>query len=77
MSALVCFTRKRQTRGKQIDLDYCLIEKLQYFVKIMQDNNIRITSRGTWFISSTHNKNDFDQTIIAFEKTLKNLKEKE
>ena len=53
------------------------IEKLQYFVKIMQDNNIRITSRGTWFISSTHNKNDFDQTIIAFEKTLKNLKERE
>jgi glutamate-1-semialdehyde 2,1-aminomutase len=49
------------------------IEKLHHFVKIMQDNKIRITGRGTWFISSSHSKKDFDETVISFEKTIKNL----
>ena len=48
-------------------------EKLHHFVKIMQDNKIRITGRGTWFISSSHSKKDFDETVVSFEKTIKNL----
>ena len=39
----------------------------------MQDNKIRITGRGTWFISSAHSKKDFEETVVSFEKTIKNL----
>ena len=39
----------------------------------MQDNKIRITGRGTWFISSAHTKKDIKETIKSFSKSLDTL----
>ena len=39
----------------------------------MQDNKIRITGRGTWFLSFAHTKEDIKNTIKAFEKSLDKL----
>ena len=49
------------------------LKKLQKFVKKMQDNKIRITGRGTWFISSAHTKKDIRETIKSFSKSLDTL----
>ena len=45
----------------------------QKFIRIMQDNKIRITGRGTWFISSAHTKADIKKTIKSFSKSLDQL----
>ena len=46
------------------------LKKLQRFIRKMQDNNVRITGRGTWFISSAHSITDIKKTIKAFKKSL-------
>ena len=45
----------------------------QKFIKIMQNNKIRITGRGTWFVSFAHTSTDIKNTIKSFKKTLDNL----
>ena len=39
----------------------------------MQNNGIRITGRGTWFISYSHTNKDMIKTISAFKKSLSKL----
>jgi len=39
----------------------------------MQDNKIRITGRGIWFISYAHTKTDIKNTIKSFTKSLEQL----
>jgi len=48
----------------------------QKFIRKMQDNKIRITGRGTWFISSAHSNLDINNTIKAFKKSISNLHKK-
>ena len=36
----------------------------------MQDNKIRVTGRGTWFISYAHTDTDVKKTIKSFSKSL-------
>jgi glutamate-1-semialdehyde 2,1-aminomutase len=45
----------------------------QKFIRKMQDNKIRITGRGTWFISYAHTKTDIKNTIKSFTKSLDQL----
>ena len=45
----------------------------QKFIKKMQDNKIRITARGTWFISHAHTQTDINKTISSFNKSLNEL----
>ena len=42
----------------------------QKFIRKMQDNKIRITGRGTWFISYAHTNTDIKKTIKSFSKSL-------
>ena len=45
----------------------------QRFIREMQNNKIRITGRGTWFISFAHTKSDIKNTIKSFSKSLDQL----
>ena len=45
----------------------------QKFIRKMQDNKIRITGRGTWFISYAHTDIDIKNTINSFSKSLDQL----
>ena len=40
-------------------------------IEKMQNNNIRITGRGTWFISNAHSIKDMNETISSFKKSIK------
>ena len=45
----------------------------QKFIRAMQDNKVRITGRGTWFISFAHTNTDIKNTIKSFSKSLDQL----
>lgn len=65
----VSFTKKKIIKDnkeyRETDQD-----QLQRFIKVMHDKNIRITSRGTWFISSAHTKKDIIRTINSFKSAI-------
>jgi glutamate-1-semialdehyde 2,1-aminomutase len=44
------------------------------FVKLLQDQGIRITSRGTWFMSTAHTDDDIDRTLARVERALAGVK---
>ncbi|HEY3061828.1 MAG TPA: aspartate aminotransferase family protein [Chloroflexota bacterium] len=48
-------------------------EKLKRFLHALQDNGIRPTSRGTWFLSTAHTNADIEETISAAERALATL----
>ena len=66
------FTKKISVNNHKDYLETDLIT-LQKFIRLMQDNKIRITGRGTWFLSFAHTKEDIKNTIKAFEKSLDKL----
>ncbi len=46
---------------------------LRRFVAGLQDRGIRVASRGTWFLSGAHTREDIDQTLEASFETLRAL----
>ena len=68
----ISFTNKKILNNYQdyIETDK---EKLKIFIQKLQNNKIRITGRGTWFISSAHSKRDMEKTIISFKKCINKL----
>jgi glutamate-1-semialdehyde 2,1-aminomutase len=66
------FTKKLTLNNHQDYLETDL-KTLQKFIRLMQDNKIRITGRGTWFLSFAHTQEDINNTIKAFEKSLDKL----
>lgn len=43
------------------------------FVTALQDEGVRITSRGTWFLSTAHSDEDLDRTVEAVDRVLERL----
>ena len=68
----ISFTSKKEVDDYE---DYLSSDnkKLRSFIQNMQNNGIRITGRGTWFISYAHTTKDMMKTISAFEKSLSKL----
>ncbi len=68
----ISFTNKKILTNYQdyIETDK---EKLKIFIQKLQNNKIRITGRGTWFISSAHSIRDMEKTIISFKKCINEL----
>ena len=48
--------------------------KLGKFVLGLQEEGIRILSRGTWYLSAAHTEEDIDAAIKAATETLKSMK---
>jgi glutamate-1-semialdehyde 2,1-aminomutase len=40
------------------------------FLRALQDRGVRVTSRGTWFLSAAHRDADIDETLAAAETAL-------
>jgi glutamate-1-semialdehyde 2,1-aminomutase len=49
------------------------LERLRRFLRALQDHGVRVTSRGTWFLSAAHTDADIDETLAAAEKALASL----
>jgi len=43
----------------------CDLSRQSRFVEILMEEGVRITSRGTWFLSSAHTENDIESTAQA------------
>jgi glutamate-1-semialdehyde 2,1-aminomutase len=41
------------------------LDKQSKFIQLMDEENVRITSRGTWFISAAHTETDVDTALAA------------
>jgi glutamate-1-semialdehyde 2,1-aminomutase len=65
----ISFTKKTILKNHKDYLETDL-KTLQKFIRVMQDNKIRITGRGTWFISYAHTDTDLKKTIKSFNKSL-------
>ena len=68
----ISFTKKTILRDHKDYLETDL-NTSQKFIRAMQDNKIRVTGRGTWFISYAHTDTDIKKTIKSFSKSLENL----
>jgi glutamate-1-semialdehyde 2,1-aminomutase len=47
--------------------------KFAEFQRAMQDRGVRITTRGTWMVSTAHTENDIDRAISTAEEVLASL----
>jgi glutamate-1-semialdehyde 2,1-aminomutase len=54
---------------------YCASDrtKLCRFVDALLDSGVRITPRGTWFLSTAHTEMDIEQTVTAARKALQSV----
>jgi glutamate-1-semialdehyde 2,1-aminomutase len=43
------------------------------FLRALQDHGVRVTSRGTWFLSSAHTPDDVDRTLAAAAAALREV----
>jgi|TARA_B100001079_G_C16363059_1_gene493803 glutamate-1-semialdehyde 2,1-aminomutase len=66
----ISFTSKKILKNYH-DYQKTNLNKLKSFIEKMQNNNIRITGRGTWFISNAHSIKDMNETISSFKKSIK------
>ena len=66
------FTEQTEIRNYRDYLKCDLIRQRQ-FVEALIQNGVRITSRGTWFLSAAHTDKDIDATIAAAESALKSV----
>lgn len=46
------------------------LERQRRFLRALQDHGVRVTSRGTWFLSAAHTDADIDETLAAAERAL-------
>jgi glutamate-1-semialdehyde 2,1-aminomutase len=51
----------------------CDLTRQKQFVEALVKNGVRITSRGTWFLSTAHTDDDIDTTIGAAETAMKSI----
>jgi glutamate-1-semialdehyde 2,1-aminomutase len=67
--------------GSEVPWDYrsyiaCFdLSRLARFVRALQDRGVRITLRGTWFVSSAHTEVDIEQTLSAVELALGDMRD--
>jgi len=54
---------------------YCETDqaRLRQFVDALLDRGVRITSRGTWFLSTAHSEADIEETLAAAREALQSL----
>jgi glutamate-1-semialdehyde 2,1-aminomutase len=41
------------------------------FLRALQDGGVRVTARGTWFLSTAHSEADVEQTLRVAERALR------
>ena len=66
------FTYKPKITNYEEHLKYTDIETFKKFRANLQDNGVRITSRGTWMLSTSHTSTDIEKTLNAVESSIKN-----
>jgi glutamate-1-semialdehyde 2,1-aminomutase len=49
------------------------LDRQRSFMALLEAEGVRLTSRGTWFVSSAHTDDDIDQTLAATERALRAL----
>ena len=49
------------------------LDRQRSFTALLEAEGVRLTSRGTWFVSSAHTDDDIDQTLAAAERALRAL----
>ncbi len=42
----------------------------QRFLRALQDRGVRVTARGTWFLSAAHDESDIERTLAAAGESL-------
>ena len=67
------FTYKPKITNYEEHLKYTDIEIFKKFRANLQDNGVRITSRGTWMLSTAHSVDDIKKTLQAVEIAIKSL----
>lgn len=66
------FTELTEIRNYRDYLNCNLVRQRQ-FVEALLENGVRITSRGTWFLSTAHTDKDIDATLAAAEMALRSV----
>jgi len=67
------FTFKPEITNYEEHLKYTDVESFKKFRANLQDNGVRITSRGTWMLSTAHDSDDIQKTLLAVENAIKSL----
>jgi glutamate-1-semialdehyde 2,1-aminomutase len=67
------FTEQTEIRDYRDYLN-CDVARQRQFVDALVENGVRITSRGTWFLSAAHTDNDIDSTLAAAERALQSIR---
>ena len=67
------FTLKPEITNYEEHLKYTDVESFKKFRANLQDNGVRITSRGTWMLSTSHTSTDIEKTLNAVESSIKLL----
>jgi len=49
------------------------LDRQRSFIESLEAEGVRLTSRGTWFVSSAHTDKDIDLTLAAVERALRRL----
>lgn len=49
------------------------VKRQRRFLRSLQDHGVRVTQRGTWFLSAAHNAVDIDRTLTAANAALRQL----
>ena len=66
------FTEQTEIRNYRDYLN-CNLARQKQFVEALIENGVRITSRGTWFLSTAHTDKDIEETVTAAERALKSI----
>ncbi len=67
------FTYKSAITNYEEHLKYTDVETFKKFRADLQNNGVRITSRGTWMLSTAHTVDDIKKTLHAVETAIKSL----
>ena len=67
------FTFKPEITNYSEHLKHTDLETFKKFRAKLQDNGVRITSRGTWMLSTSHETDDIKKTLYAVESSIKSL----
>ncbi|HEU5314853.1 MAG TPA: aminotransferase class III-fold pyridoxal phosphate-dependent enzyme, partial [Chloroflexota bacterium] len=70
-----CFTDRPEIADYRDYAQHTDAECLKLFLKVLQDHGVRVTSRGTWFLSTAHTEHDVADTLAAAEVALRAVQE--
>jgi len=70
-----CFTDRREIVDYRDYAQHTDAACLRFFLKVLQDHGVRVTSRGTWFLSTAHTDHDVEDTLAAAEIALQTVRE--